>query len=1158
MPAASLIHAHRVASPALYNATSVVTSVPLLQDTRDISSVAGANGEPLARGEDGDTSTAITSNVETNIVRPTADVEPAPSQSIATDYHHVHHSYDSTVREDAVFVNATSHGAGEGSQPFPPGSKEGSTGIYPLNSVSSHAPIQQPSPVASSGCAQPGPSLPLTIEMDIKKFEEMFCIDPAEEQQRLQSKYKRSSSKIRPSNANTSADIRGVDVKAEFIRDDIIRENAEDIEFLDDTDIKDDEFTAVSFVSSSRSSSAASSHTSTQEGSTTEPGIYPLLRYRPFTGTEPSHHTVTLSSTLGSSDSIHPSMLHPTCSRPYSLHSTEFPFSSNTPSVDCGLPFRGSPSMARSVMNHENTPSSLSPAGDGWTPFQLFLGHSHHTPSNQEPESPALRALRQTITARTFTDPDIPVTLAIPPPTLSATARAVAGTRLSYYAPSISPTVSAPISRSETPMTDSQLSQRSTSSSSVIAISLTLDDLLTLEPLLPTSKEKSLFENYERQHRNEFDHDPEEAAKKLEPAERFMYWLSRPVTPSIPTTQQSEVHDSVEPDNIFLQVSKSTLSAKPSLTSLRSRLNSSNSMTSDLGLATEEWKPLSIEEYIAAAIAMLRFETDLETAESQILELTEGCDALRKNENLKVLFLGVLKVGNMLNTVYARRKPVWHQPAYASNEQAKSLPARDAFKISQPPQMATASTVVTSAASATKDMTGVVPPLQSQELDKAVSSTSGIPPPPPRPPIAFSARVIPPPPPPLSTDVKSTQVPHTQTPTSSDCQPSAGNSILAPPTSDSSVSYPPRISSPSPGAMTGGAAGFRLHSLLKLRDVRALDNKSNLMHYLAHMAAETNKDLLALPDQFRFLSKLEQYRTREILEQVVECERSIKLVRKFRERVSKAIDIATMANTDAVGKGRNEGGEIEDNACCSTLPVSDMPVISRGDCTAKESGSTATLPSFLSTSKLVIQRLDNFLIVAQKRYLQLLDAVELLDKSWNATAIYFGEKAPLQANTNTSSMNDSNSTSSTQMAPPPVTPSTPLPTSNSALSPSSSNPVDANGTASDILHPPFLDQMILTVPATSESTAPVGGSHMSRSPSMNSSIPNRAQLGTGGSGVGGNRSKYQRKPPEEIFAVLNEFFHHFREAHLQNEDAEIRKRRQEQKNQLPLRRGSHV
>ncbi|KAG0226755.1 hypothetical protein BGW42_003445 [Actinomortierella wolfii] len=1059
--------------------------------------------------------------------------------------------------------------------------------------------------------------------MDIKKFEEMFCIDPAEEQQRLQGKYKRSSSKskskgvsllnvrramnvsigssrllkrfdtverirtlllgleitptpfdkpdyafnrIRPSNANTSADIRGVDVKAEFIRDDIIRENAEDIEFLDNTDIKDDEFTAVSFVSSSRSSSAASSHTSTREGSTIEPGIYPLLRYRPF----------TLSSTLGSSDSIHPSMLHPTCSRPYSLHSAEFPFSSNTPSVDCGLPFRGSPSMARSVMNHENTPSSLSPAGDGWTPFQLFLGHSHHTPSNQEPESPALRALRQTITARTFTDPDIPVTLAIPPPTLSATSRAIPGTRLSYYAPSISPTVSAPISRSETPMTDSQLSQRSASSSSVIATSLTLDDLLTLEPLLPTSKEKSLFENYERQHRNEFDHDPEEAAKKLEPAERFMYWLSRPVTPSIPTTQRSEVHDSVEPDNIFLQVSKSTLSAKPSLTSLRSRLNSSNSMTSDLGLATEEWKPLSIEEYIAAAIAMLRFETDLETAESQIRELTEGCDALRKNENLKVLFLGVLKVGNMLNTVYARRKPVWHQSVYASNEQAKSLPARDAFKIPQPPQMATASTVVTSAASASsgrnippppppppppplaKDVTGVVPPLQSQELDKAVSTTSGIPPPPPRPPIAFSARVIPPPPPPLSTDVNSTQVPHTQTPTSSDCQPSAGNSILAPPTSESSVSCPPRIPSPSPGAMTGGAAGFRLHSLLKLRDVRALDNKSNLMHYLAHMAAETNKDLLALPDQFRFLSKLEQYRTREILEQVVECERSIKLVRKFRERVSKAIDIATMANMDAVGKGRNEGGEIEDNACYSTLPASDMPVISRGDCTAKESGSTATHPSFLSTSKLVIQRLDNFLSVAQKRYLQLLDAVELLDKSWNATAIYFGEKAPLQANTNTSSMNDSNSASSTQMAPPPVTPSTPLPTSNSALSPSSSNPVDANGTASDILHPPFLDQMILTVPATSESTAPAGGSHMSRSPSMNSSIPNRAQMGTGGSGVGGNRSKYQRKPPEEIFAVLNEFFHHFREAHLQNEDAEIRKRRQEQKNQLPLRRGSHV
>ncbi|KAG0267900.1 hypothetical protein DFQ27_007977 [Actinomortierella ambigua] len=681
---------------------------------------------------------------------------------------------------------------------------------------------------------------------------------------------------------------------------------------------------------------------------------------------------------------------------------------------------------------------------------------------------------------------------------------------------------SASISRSDTPMTDSQLSQLSTASLTV-ATSLTLDDLLTLEPLLPSDKEKSLFENYERQHRTEFDQDPEEAAKKLEPAEKFMYWLSRPVIPPTPAPQQREAQDALAMDNTHLLVSRPLLSTRPSLTSLRSRLSSSNSsMACDVEQANDDVRPLSIDEYITAAIAMLRFEVDLETAESQIRELIEGCDALRMSENLKVLFLGVLKVGNMLNTVYARRRP---------------------------------------------------------ESAKVAVQPGTVPPPPPRPPVItapIGAIPPPPPPPPIpSNGVKSGSCTPILEPAFTAGKDSCAEATTIPSTTASAAPPPPpalAFSSAS-GIVAGGAAGFRLHSLLKLRDVRALDNKSNLMHYLAHMASETNKDLLALPDQFRFLSKLEQYRTREILEQVVECERIIKLIRKFRERVNKSIVAVASAGARLDSQGGYgfvdsdyEEEEVAAEGRRSMARFSDLRTRGHRDSILGDCSSAAAMASFMSGGRVVLLRLDSFLNEAQRRYLQLLDAVEMLDKSWNAMATYFGEKMPVQNNSSYGSGIGVNPISAQPMPPPPPPPppptpmptpmpmpNTPLPASFFAIPTSGTDSADTSGPTVDALHPPFLDQMISSTPTPGENATPAVGSGMSRSPSFHTNHQHGSQGGSGGAGGGGGGGggsgthgpKYQRKPPEEIFAVLNEFLRHFREAHLQNEDAEIRKRRKE-------------
>ncbi|KAF9975192.1 hypothetical protein BGZ73_001221 [Actinomortierella ambigua] len=1150
-----------------------------------------------------------------------------PLIPVSSTYSHSSHSRDPTVRPGVFFSEVAAHGVVEKSQSISPGSAEAGKTLKIAAPASLHAPTPIAAPIFYPGSAQPGPSLPKVIEMDIKKFEEMFCIDPAEEQ-RLRSKEKQNSSKSRlkgvslldvrramnvsigssrllkkfenverirdmilqleiaptpffkPSSAvlgrrrfsvNPSVQGGEVDVKAGFLnRDNFDQDNVEDAETLDGMDAEDDELTSVSTNSSSLSTSTAPSHTFVQKECQFLSSICSPPRHRATPAMEPWKHTVTQPSTFGSSDMISSAKPRHSFGRPQSLYSTEFSSLRSGPPPSYRMSFHGIPSMLKSMNIHGGSHPSSLPTAD-WPPFPMYFSHQHSLNTAHEPASPALRAMRQSIAARTYADLDSVPTLSMPPPpppppAVSTTPNSV-GSHTSFYTSSISPTISASISRTDTPLTDSQLSQRSTASM-VVATSLTLDDLLALEPLLPSDKEKSMFESYERQHRMEFEQDPEEAARKFEPAERFMYWLSRPVVPPNLTLPQREAQDALAVDNVFLQASKCLLRTKPSMTSLRSRRSSTSSMACEIEQANDDGKPLSIEEYIAVAIAMLRFETDLETTETQIRELIEGCDALRMNENLKVLFLAVLKVGNMLNTVYARRRPVWHQSAQANHEQAR-LTATESDKGSQAPLPTTSLNGATTPATLAPSSGNIPPPpppppppaaktalpCVAQDSVKSNVLQSSIPPPPPRPPVAEPINVIPPPPPPppppplpAPSGIKSASSTQIQECTSTTGQASSGHSMLSAPASASANTHP---ASTLPPSATVGAAGFRLHSLLKLRDVRALDNKSNLMHYLAHMAAETNRDLLLLPDHFRFLGKLEQYRTREILEQVVECERIVKLARKFRERVSKAFGMAATSAIKVDGQGGLGGAEEsdyeeeEDNRRSLTC-FSEARNKSQGDSVLEDDGSTVSF----TPSRAVMLRLDSFLNEAQKRYLQLLDSVEMLDKSWNAVATYFGEKVPVQNSGGHGVAPPPSVQPIPPPPPPPPTPNTPLPSPSFALSTSGSDAVNASGPTIDSLHPPFLDQMISSTPAPSDSTAPTTGSNMSRSPSFHTGLSHGAQgrsgnTGGGGGGSGAHAPKYQRKPPEEIFAVLNEFFRHFREAHLQNEDAEIRKKRQD-------------
>ncbi|KAF9336952.1 hypothetical protein BG006_006767 [Podila minutissima] len=440
---------------------------------------------------------------------------------------------------------------------------------------------------------------------------------------------------------------------------------------------------------------------------------------------------------------------------------------------------------------------------------------------------------------------------------------------------------------------------------------LNLDDLLTLEPLLPTDKEIKVIEVYKCQNKAEFQANAAEAFQKLGFPERFMFTMSKPIFAPTPLTRSTEA----PPESAPTSTSTGLALLKRGFAGL-----TKTSTGKETGSGTPAEDPLLIDDFLFASICMLRFDSDLSSTETQIQELIQGCDALRTNEHLKVLFLSVLKVGNMLNTVYGRKKPSWQQPSGYHHRQPNGPPtstAAIAFRAGPPP-----------GSKGAIPFPPPPPPAKGPIKPEAPASGGPAPPPPP------------PPPPPSSGASQKTAAPH----------PSEPHALHV---------------------NTQGAAGFRLHSLLKLRDVRSMDNKSNLMHYLATMVANTNPEILSLPEQFGFLAKLEQYRTREILDQVLEHQKSIKKMAAFKDKIEKKM-ASLMEDMKRVEK-EHEGEDVEEGGASSSSENED-----------------------LRNGQQVLEKLGVFLQEAQKRFEDLVDLIELLDQSWKATAVYFGEKSAVE------------------------------------------------------------------------------------------------------------------------------------------------------------------
>lgn len=628
--------------------------------------------------------------------------------------------------------------------------------------------------------------------------------------------------------------------------------------------------------------------------------------------------------------------------------------------------------------------------------------------------------------------------------------------------PTLSTTVTNPStgsffsSRSETPVVYQQ--------------HLNLDDLLTLEPLLPNEKERKLLDVYQRQNKTDFLVSETEAVQKLGMSERFMYAMSRPVFQPLPESAipSESLQWAKGPSSVlkggFASLNLKGLGKSGALAALSSQSGGTGGLAyasagnGSAASAVAEEEPLLIDDYIFAAICMLRFDADVTSTETQVRELIEGCDSLRKNENLKVLFLGVLKVGNMLNTIYGRKKPSWQMQTHMlSSAHPASAPVRTLHPAKSMPNMNISM----------KFGSGIPPPPPPPPM----SGSNGIPPPPPPPPMSNSNGIPPPPPPP---PMSGSGIPPPPPPPDSASKLSQTTFSLPRPLPLSvhplhhthshnnlhQQFHHAHLHQQSPESQHHGAAGFRLNSLLKLRDVRSLDNKSNLMHYLANMVANTNPELLSLPEQFAFLSKLEQYRTKEILDQVVDHQKTIRKLRAFKEKLERKVEAMERAAFKQVSLkgvvaagldgGNHEEGEEERRA--EEERVREEQVEEQ----EKE----------IQNGRQVLAKLEKFVKDAQSRFDDLVDQVELLDHSWRATAIYFGEKS-----------------------------------------------------AEDVDTPPFSS-------VASNTTQP-----QQLLQQQQQQMVNRMLTGP-------------RKPPEEIFAVLHEFFRHFREAHLQNEDQLIKKRRQ--------------
>ncbi|KAF8940936.1 hypothetical protein BGZ58_003921 [Dissophora ornata] len=806
---------------------------------------------------------------------------------------------------------------------------------------------------------------PLTIEMDVQKFEEMFCIDPVEEQRRLKAKEVSLQAKSKPKEVTLLDVRRATNVSIGLSR---LTKRYESFEVLRSLVLSLDIKSSVTQAPSSTSTTSA------------------------IVAESPALRPAGLPSSLLSSNDVEKRTI-----------------ASPTAVLASGGRIPNAPRSGASIYSSASNPSVMSSRS------------SFSMPRSRAPSSS---------TSSFFT------------------------------------------SRSATPIVYQQ--------------HLSLDDLLTLEPLLPSDKERSMLEVYQRQNRAEFLANEAETIQKLGLSERFMYLMCKPILAPVPEP------DSVSAATMNGSGSSSMLQwAKASSSMLKGGFSSLNlkglgksalsSLTiSETGSSAAEEEPLQIDEFIFAAICMLRFDSDVASTATQIRALFEGCDALRMNENLKIMFLGVLKVGNMLNTVYGRKKPTWQQhhhypqsalPPIQHQQQQPSLPQ---IQYQQQPLLKVAQSL--HGAKSLPNLSAIVgaksnppPPPPPPPL---ASSGGSIPWPPPPPPSSVFGAIPPPPPPPPPMLGVSKVTPIANSMSGSQGKPTSPTMNHSAPHLPSSMQH-----SQQQQQQQQGAAGFRLHSLLKLRDVRSLDNKSNLMHYLANMVAKANPELLNLPEQFGFLSKLEQYRTKEILDQVLDHQKTIKTLRVFREKLQMRADDFFKTIKAAAEKGDG----IEDDPRLNEEPKLPADRIAgedqdesteRDGCSGQEDlleGVSEGQKEELFNARQVLAKLDKFLDEAQARFEDLVDLVETLDQSWRSTAIYFGEKT------------------AADVADLPYPPSF--------------GPTSVNAT----LHQQRLQQNQQTV--------------------------NRLLTGP-------------RKPPEEIFAVLHEFFRHFQEAHLQNEDTRIRAKRQ--------------
>ncbi|KAF9134998.1 hypothetical protein BGW39_005090 [Mortierella sp. 14UC] len=888
----------------------------------------------------------------------------------------------------------------------------------------------------------PGPiAPPPAIEMDFQKFEEMFCIDPVEEQKRLKAKEDSAQAKAKPKEVTLLEVRRATNVSIGLSR---LMKRYESFDTLRSMVLSLD----ITAPKPPPASTAVPSATLTESSS--------LQSLSSLSNT--NNHNKIISSPAA----VHSSASTP-CSSPL-LSSQPISSTFPSPTIDGDSP-RMKPVSLFTPPTSSNSQSVSSP--------------SHPTFSSSRPPPPNLMSIISAhplfaSASSSFSTPSSPTLTGNPSTGLS-----------SMFS-----------SRSETPVVYQQ--------------HLNLDDMLTLEPLLPNEKERKLLDGYQRQNRADFLASEADAVQKLGMSERFMFAMSKPVFKPFqePVAVASANLQWAKASSSMLKSGFASLNLKGLgksgvLAALGSAVGSgagSGAGTGPGGLASAsvsgpsglsgaplvagEEDSILIDDYIFAAICMLRFDMDLTSTETQIRELVEGCDALRMNDSLKVLFLGVLKVGNMLNTVYGRKKPSWQQPHHAGLMVSSAHPASGLVRTLHPAKsMPNMNMSMMAGVGAGAGAGGIPPP---PPPPPPVSGSGGIPPPPPPPPMSAPGGIPPPPPPPpMSVSGGIPPPPPPPGPTSALPQDHPLSQSITP------LPRPPfphhlththshnnlhqqfyRPSTPQPyqqllqqHQQQQGAAGFRLSSLLKLRDVRSLDNKSNLMHYLANMVANTNPELLNLPEEFAFLGKLEQYRTKDILDQVVELQKAIRKLKSFRERLEKRVVGVEEVVKKLVLLGKKGGTVIASGPAASGAG---------GEADAESNATKAEeekqrrkeqieeQEKEIQNGRQVLEKLDKFLKDAQSRFDDLVDQVELFDHSWRATAIYFGEK--------------------------------------------STEDVD--------------------LPLTSSPTTT-----LTQRQQQHQQVVNRMLTGP-------------RKPPEEIFAVLHEFFRHFREAHLQNEDHLIRERRQ--------------